>query len=670
MPFTRTYHPNHMRSLTSSGSTWSDARSGTNVQILIRGGTEKYGYGSFLSPYIHIDRFYLNFQGDYAPASGTIYSATFIGSYDYPFYEENKDAYIYSGSFTVPVSATTSNWNGYGGSSVTGIASNYQISANIPTNWIQRSSDWGLRLAFLSYYDYQNTAGNCGVSMEDKTLDDFTLSVIYKYIPPKLDNPSVSYVKETSFKAWINQFCPSGALTTLKLYYKKVSDTSYSSKTVGTYSGMNTLSVSELLTGLASAKAYQFYWYAYNEDASNTSSTYYVMTCPYPPSNLSVTLGSVQNTYQLTWNSGSNAISTMIRYKLNSFPANTSDGTLIYFSNGQSYTHSVAVATGNSICYKAWSYAKDGSYDAYSWQTATASIAPGPDAVKNVTLDKWYSDLQTAFYEARDGDEIHISSNYVPYFSSYTCNVDINITCENSNLLISNLTLNGSSNIEDFRISNLTVNDFCYGSYISVQNLYIGSGGYAAIFYSPIKYASGNNAFVVLYKPPGASILDLYYVSGKLFFFNNLQSLTTYSCNLDITQCYIYYLSSNYSNFDEFYDCSFYGNMYFYSGQYLEFNSTHGNYNASISIQGYNSVVFDPNPNMTVNHFYINDVDSVILKNSTIHTSTNGFYIKNSDVYLYNTNIYSLGTALKLESCTYDLYKNCISGTQYGLIII
>jgi hypothetical protein len=137
----------------------------------------------------------------------------------------------------------------------------------------------------------------------------------------------------------------SGSMTTVDAGYKN-SGESFSS------------SVSDLEKG----KAYQF-----KARGQGTSGTIYgsvqkFITKPEAPSYFNASLSS-NTKVNLTWTKGEGAYYTTVTRKIGSYPQTATDGSVVYYGTGSSFTDSVS--SGQYYYYRAWSVAYDGGL--YAW---------------------------------------------------------------------------------------------------------------------------------------------------------------------------------------------------------------------------------------------------------------------------------------------------------------
>lgn len=186
-------------------------------------------------------------------------------------------------------------------------------------------------------------------------------------IPPTVSTVSVSNLGETlvTLMGYLND--DGGESCSASFQYGTT--TSYGSSS-GSTSGVDTGEyISIGVTGLARGTTYH-----YRVIATNTAGTSYGLdstfqTLPAVPYNLQAVAGD--ESVSLSWSKGDGATNTMVRFKTTGYPTSSTDGTLVYNSNGINTTHN-GLTAGVTYYYSAWSVTGAG----YSTTYAVAYAVP------------------------------------------------------------------------------------------------------------------------------------------------------------------------------------------------------------------------------------------------------------------------------------------------------
>ena len=113
-------------------------------------------------------------------------------------------------------------------------------------------------------------------------------------------------------------------------------------------------SVSSLTPGVL----YYFRAYSYKSASAEYNTSEYsqqtAYTLPAPPTSFVFTEVTTES-LSVSWTKGAGADNTLVRYKLGSYPTNTSDGTQAYNSSGTSVDIS-SLDPGTLYYFRAWSY--------------------------------------------------------------------------------------------------------------------------------------------------------------------------------------------------------------------------------------------------------------------------------------------------------------------------
>jgi hypothetical protein len=122
--------------------------------------------------------------------------------------------------------------------------------------------------------------------------------------------------------------------------------------------------ITELITGLAKGELYYLRAYAINPIDTGYGTELTFLTKPDEPNTFVVSVASGTQ-ISITWVKGTGALNTVIRAKLNSYPADITDGAEVYNNNGAAYNHT-PLGNGEHWYYRAWSYATEGGLTQYS----------------------------------------------------------------------------------------------------------------------------------------------------------------------------------------------------------------------------------------------------------------------------------------------------------------
>lgn len=134
---------------------------------------------------------------------------------------------------------------------------------------------------------------------------------------------------------------------------------------------------------------YYYRAYATNPIATTYNGEQSFLTKPNPPTAFTYTPAS-STSFNLSWVRGTGADTTMVRWKVGSYPTSVTDGTLGYNDVGSS-TVIAGLIPDQTYYFKVWSVAVDGGYTQYS-DDATSGTTTSP------TLSGAYNLGQTALY--------------------------------------------------------------------------------------------------------------------------------------------------------------------------------------------------------------------------------------------------------------------------------
>jgi len=213
-----------------------------------------------------------------------------------------------------------------------------------------------------------------------------------------------------------------GADYTLIRYRTDQYPTGTSDGTLGYNNTASTTSVGSLTYG----QIYYFRAWAWNSTTTLYSSGTSDRTCytdPNAPTSFIVTETTCNST-ALNWTLGTGADKTMVRYRSDQYPTNTTDGTQAYFNTGTS-VNVTSLDPGQIYYFRAWSYdTESGYYDSYAQLTETTHEIPTAitQAASNVActtarINGKISDDGGASSEARFR---YRAMNVVENFTSYT----------------------------------------------------------------------------------------------------------------------------------------------------------------------------------------------------------------------------------------------------------
>ncbi|MFA5080866.1 MAG: PKD domain-containing protein [Candidatus Paceibacterota bacterium] len=230
-----------------------------------------------------------------------------------------------------------------------------------------------------SYYCTINVTNNRG------GYSTANVSILVRDLNNTTTNASVTTNAATNVKtttARINGYLVSGNNSNVKFSWGRINSgfnntTNNSLKNSGDY-------FSEDLNGLSKGKAYQF-----RAEASGNiyGSTLKFITQPEPPTYFNATASSCGKV-SLTWTKGEGAAYTTVIRKAGGYPSSVTDGTIVYYGTGTSYTNSVSSGT---YYYRAWSVGYDGGL--YSWSDSSyardyVSVSSCVATVKPTTIIK------------------------------------------------------------------------------------------------------------------------------------------------------------------------------------------------------------------------------------------------------------------------------------------
>ena len=129
------------------------------------------------------------------------------------------------------------------------------------------------------------------------------------------------------------------------------------------------------VTNLSEGTLYYCRAYAINSVGTGYGAEKTFLTKPLAPTSFTATTDVAD--VDLAWTKGTGAVNTVIRYQLNSYPADIAGGAQVYNNTGTAYTH-LDPGSGTHY-YRAWSYVTNGGLEQYSdaYAEDNAYIEPG-----------------------------------------------------------------------------------------------------------------------------------------------------------------------------------------------------------------------------------------------------------------------------------------------------
>lgn len=198
-------------------------------------------------------------------------------------------------------------------------------------------------------------------------------------VAPTVTTQAASNVEETTATGNGNiTDIGSASCTSRGIQYDTDSGVPYSSNVTSTGT-FGTGPFTSSLIGLTKGELYYARAFAINSIGPGYGAEMTFLTKPDEPNTLVATSGVVSGRISLTWNKGIGAQNTYIRGKVGSYPADRTDGTLVYNNTGTSFNHD-GLTGSDTWYYRAWSYATEGGLerysDTYSQALATAVTSP------------------------------------------------------------------------------------------------------------------------------------------------------------------------------------------------------------------------------------------------------------------------------------------------------
>ncbi|MFA6252428.1 MAG: PKD domain-containing protein [Candidatus Paceibacterota bacterium] len=213
--------------------------------------------------------------------------------------------------------------------------------------------------ADTTYYCTINVTNNRG-GYSTANISILVRDLNYNTTSASVTTNAATNVKTTT--ATINGYLVSGNNANVRFSWGRVnsglnSTTSSINKNPGDY-------FSNDLSGLQPGKAYQF-----RAEANGTiyGSILKFITQPEAPTYFNATASSCGKV-NLVWSKGEGAAYTTVIRKTGGYPSSVTDGKIVYYGTGTSYTDSVSAGT---YYYRAWSVGYDGGL--YSWSDSTYS---------------------------------------------------------------------------------------------------------------------------------------------------------------------------------------------------------------------------------------------------------------------------------------------------------
>jgi len=133
----------------------------------------------------------------------------------------------------------------------------------------------------------------------------------------------------------------------------------------------------EAMASLSPGTLYYVRAYAYNSAGYGYGDQVTFTTKPNPPTSLTST-AKTKNSISLSWNKGSGAVTTMIRYHTDQYPTGPTDGTQGYSDTGSSGTVG-SLSSGQIYYFRAWSYNAASPSPGYSDDYSSVTEYTRPD---------------------------------------------------------------------------------------------------------------------------------------------------------------------------------------------------------------------------------------------------------------------------------------------------
>ena len=187
-----------------------------------------------------------------------------------------------------------------------------------------------------------------------------------------------------------------GKYTSVRFVWGKLS--SYNNNTAWSYNRTSGQIFTSLITGLEQGKAYHYKVEASNGVETVMGQDVAFVTKPDPTTGFSASAAGTGQ-ISLTWNNGKAACYTMVTRKAGSYPANSGDGTIVYYGTGTAVTDR-NLNNGTWYYYRAWSVACDEGLVSYSasqyaraYTSGTGYVAPVIIVEKNASVEALVRDI-------------------------------------------------------------------------------------------------------------------------------------------------------------------------------------------------------------------------------------------------------------------------------------
>jgi len=235
-------------------------------------------------------------------------------------------------------------------------------------------------------------------------------------VPIVTTNDSTN-VEETT--ATLNGFLVSdaGAVCQYRFQYDIDAGTPYASSTIWAGAITTGQTFNQLVSSLTKGELYYFIAQCQNVNGINSGGEKAFLTKPDGPTNFQATRDAVFIQINLEWTKGEGADKTVIVRKIGSYPADRTDGIIVYNGTTSNYGDG-AVVTDNHYYYRAWSYCSEGWLhrfsDDYDEDSCVALVPATFDVRDILIIDDVLPDLEiSVVVENRGGVLVDITVNWV-----------------------------------------------------------------------------------------------------------------------------------------------------------------------------------------------------------------------------------------------------------------
>jgi hypothetical protein len=225
------------------------------------------------------------------------------------------------------------------------------------------------------YIKYKAFFGTSNTSLTP-VLNDISVNYSPWIILPSASTSNATSVEETTATLTGTVSNDGGEACQYQFVYGTVSGGPYPYNTGWTGSVTTGQSFSVDITGLSKGTKYYFVAQVKNSFGTGGGAELDFLTKPDPPSPF--TAAAVNDTQiYLSWTMGAGAQKTMIRRSTGDYPVDRSDGVLVYFDTGTSFSDT-GLTPETLYYYRSWSYVTGSEQWSDNYQDATAQTAPAP----------------------------------------------------------------------------------------------------------------------------------------------------------------------------------------------------------------------------------------------------------------------------------------------------